>query len=82
MTTTPLTQRHVKAWMIKRVAEYLKVGPETVSPDAVFSELGLSSVQAVELTAELEDFSGREIPATMVYEYPTIEDAAAYVASL
>ncbi|MGP8297703.1 acyl carrier protein [Streptomyces inhibens] len=82
MTTTTLTQRQVKRWLTGRVAELLKVAPETVSPSAVFSELGLSSLQAVELTAELEDFSGREIPATMVYEYPTIEDAAAYVAGL
>jgi acyl carrier protein len=82
VTATPLTQRQVQAWLVGRVAEVLKVAPESVSPQAVFSELGLSSFQAVELTAELEDFSGREIPATMVYEYPTIEDAAEYVAGL
>jgi acyl carrier protein len=70
----------VQSWLVGRVAEYLKVAPGSVSPQVVFSELGLSSVQAVELTAELEDFSGRKIPATLVYEYPTIEDVAAYVA--
>ena len=80
MTTTHLTQRQIRTWMVRRVAELLKVAPEAVSPQAVFNELGLSSLQAVELAAELEEFTGREIPATMVYEYPTIEEAAAYIA--
>ncbi|MCX4883661.1 MULTISPECIES: acyl carrier protein [unclassified Streptomyces] len=80
MSTRTMTRRQVRSWLVGRVAEHLKVAPETVSPQAVFSELGLSSVQAVELTAELEDFSGLKIPPTMVYEYPTIDDVAAYVA--
>jgi acyl carrier protein len=68
--------------MVGRIAEMVRVPPETVSPDAVFSDLGLSSVQAVELTAELEDRTGREIPPTLVFEYPTIDEAAAYIAGL
>ena len=80
MTITKLTERQLRTWMTVRVAELVKVAPETVSQDAVFQDLGLSSLQVVELAAELEDFSGREIPATMVYEYPTIGEAAAYVA--
>jgi acyl carrier protein len=79
---TKLTERQLRTWMTARVAELLKVAPETVSHDAVFLELGLSSLQVVELAAELEDVSGREIPATMVYEYPTIGEAARYVARL
>ncbi|WP_306323699.1 MULTISPECIES: acyl carrier protein [unclassified Streptomyces] len=83
-TTTPAaikqTERRLRTFMTTRVAELLKVAPDEVSQDAVFRDLGLSSVQVVELAAELEDFSGRQIPATMVYEYPTIADAAAYVA--
>ncbi|KUO04712.1 acyl carrier protein [Streptomyces caeruleatus] len=80
MTTKHLTQRQVRTWMVRRVAELLKVAPEAVSPQAVFGELGLSSLQAVQLAAELEEFTGRQISATVVYEYPTIEEAAAYAA--
>ena len=82
MTTTTLTQRMVKDWLIKRVAHILRVAPEDVSSHTVFSELGMSSLQAIELAAELENWSDREIPATIVYEYPTIEEASAYVISL
>jgi acyl carrier protein len=82
MTTTTLTQRQVKNWLIKRIVQILQIAPEDVSSHAVFSELGMSSLQAVELAAELENWSGREIPATIVYEYPTIEDASTYVIGL
>ena len=82
MTTTPLTQRQVENWLTTRIGQILRVTPEDVSSHVVFSELGMSSLQAVELAAELEDWSGREIPATIVYEYPTIEDVSTYVISL
>jgi myxalamid-type polyketide synthase MxaE and MxaD len=68
--------------MVGRVAEMLKAPPGTVSARAVFSDLGLSSMQAVELTGELEELTGREISATLVYEHPTIDDAVAYIVGL
>lgn len=82
MSTARMTEHRLKTFITARVAELLNVESDSVSHDAVFRELGLSSLQVVELAAELEDFSGREIPATMVYEYPTIGEAAAYVARL
>jgi acyl carrier protein len=82
MATTTLTQRMVKDWLITRIVQILQLAPEEVSSHAVFSELGMSSLQAIELAAELENWSDRKIPATIVYEYPTIEDASAYVISL
>jgi acyl carrier protein len=77
-----VTDRRVRAWLVERIAQMLKVSPDTVSSHAVFSELGLSSIQAVELTGELEQLTGLAIPATLVFEYPTIDDAATYVVSL
>ena len=81
MTTTTLTQRMVKDWLITRIAKTLRIASEDVSSHSVFSELGMSSLQAIELAAELENWSGREIPATIVYEYPTIDDVSTYVIS-
>jgi myxalamid-type polyketide synthase MxaE and MxaD len=80
--TTSLTRNRLRDWMVGRVAEMLKAPPGTVSSHAVFSDLGLSSMQAVELTGELEELTGREISATLVYEHPTIDDAAAYIVGL
>lgn len=78
----PLTRNRLQTWMVERITEMLKAPPGTVSAYAVFSDVGLSSLQAVELTGELEKITGREIPATLIYDYPTIADAAAHIARL
>ena len=42
--------------------------------------LGLDSIQAVELSGELEALVGRELPPTLLFEHPTIEALARAVA--
>src|SRR5205807_2381692 len=39
----------------------------------------MDSVQAVSMAADLEDWLGRELPATLVYDYPTIEGLARHL---
>ncbi|MDR7303687.1 acyl carrier protein [Haloactinomyces albus] len=73
------TASQVEDWMIDRLAAMLDIDPETISRDTVFSELGISSIQAIELATEIEDSVGREITPTLVYEYPTIGEAVSYV---
>lgn len=79
-TPAALSERAVRRWMTARIAVLLRLPPSAVHADAVLQELGLSSVQAVELAADLETWSGRTIPATLVYECPTVRDAARHVA--
>lgn len=45
-----------------------------------FLDLGLTSVQAVELARRAAERAGRALPATILFEYPTITDLAAYLA--
>ncbi|RKS10370.1 acyl carrier protein [Nocardiopsis sp. Huas11] len=82
MTTSTRSHWDVQEWLSDRLAVILRIDRDTVSPGATFSELGLSSIQAVELAAELEDWSGHDVPATFVFDSPTIEDAAAYIVGL
>jgi acyl carrier protein len=82
VTTPTLSWWDMREWLVGQVADILQVPRSEVSPRAPFTDLGLSSVQAVELAAALEDWTGHEIPATIVYECPTIEDAAEYVLGL
>ncbi|MDT0317184.1 acyl carrier protein [Streptomyces millisiae] len=74
-----LTPWQVQDWLTARVAELLRVDVAQVSSEAMFRDLGLSSVQLVEMTADLEDWSGRPLPATFVFDCPTIEDAVAHL---
>jgi acyl carrier protein len=79
MTRAALTAWEIQDWLVGRITATLRLTASEVTPESVFSELGLSSVQGVQLAADLEDWCGCEIPATFLYECPTIEDAAAYV---
>lgn len=45
-----------------------------------FANLGISSREAVEIAAMLEDGSGRPVPATVLWEYPNLRALAAFLA--
>ncbi|MEU7139643.1 acyl carrier protein [Nocardia sp. NPDC046473] len=65
---------------IAAVAELLGVDAATVSTDAPFSDLGLSSTQLARLTARLEDAMGVEVSLTAIYDYPDIDQLVEYLA--
>ncbi|GAA1289438.1 hypothetical protein GCM10009609_65960 [Pseudonocardia aurantiaca] len=77
--STALTPWQVRDWLIAAIAEMLRVEAAEVSSETVFRELGLSSVQLVQMTADLEDILGREVPPTFLFDCPTIEDAVVYL---
>ncbi|MDQ3761957.1 MAG: SDR family NAD(P)-dependent oxidoreductase [Actinomycetota bacterium] len=69
----------VTDWLIARIAELLDINAASITPDAPFSGLGLSSMQAVELSDDLQRWTGLTLPPTLTYDYPTIGQAAAFV---
>ncbi|MDF5752447.1 type I polyketide synthase [Spongiactinospora sp. TRM90649] len=74
------SEREIAEWLISRTAELLAVEPGSLSPDEPFTELGLSSMQAVELSGYLERWAGVPISPTLAYDHPTITDAARHLA--
>ncbi|MFJ1767169.1 beta-ketoacyl synthase N-terminal-like domain-containing protein [Amycolatopsis sp. NPDC088138] len=71
-----MTPDAIRAWLVERVAE-ITSGP--VDPDRPLQEAGLSSRDAMTLTGDLGRFLGRSLPATFVWQHPSI---TALVASL
>jgi acyl carrier protein len=72
--TTDLT-----GWITERVAAHLRVPPDSIRPDVPLAEYGLDSVYALAVCGEIEDHLGRPVDATVMWDYPTIDELSAHL---
>lgn len=54
----------------------------SISPSQPMTEAGLDSLGAIELGRSLEQAFGVELPATLAFDYPTVEALAHYISLL
>jgi acyl carrier protein len=69
----------IRGWLVDKLAEALCVSPEEIEDDEPFARYGLGSAQAVSMAGDLEEWVGRDLPATLLYDYPTIDALAHHV---
>lgn len=74
-------QETIQSWLVRAIAEKLKVSPHEIKTDVPFDEYGLDSVDAVSISGELSDWLQRDLPGTLLFEYPTIGELAAHLAA-
>lgn len=75
------TQAQIQSWLIRRIAAQLKVTPESLDSHRPLAEYGLSSMVAVQLSGDLEEWLGRALSPTLLYDYPSIQDLAQFLSS-
>ncbi|MGV9381913.1 acyltransferase domain-containing protein [Nonomuraea sp. NPDC003707] len=63
----------LRRWLVAKLADY--VGE--VDPERTFDSYGLTSRDAVQLAGELEELLDQTVPASLLYEFPTINALAA-----
>ncbi|WP_329318621.1 SDR family NAD(P)-dependent oxidoreductase [Streptomyces sp. NBC_01262] len=56
----------------RQVADRCEVAPEEIDDDRPLAEYGLSSRDAVGISGELEEVLGRTLPATLLWENPSV----------
>ncbi|MFJ4186835.1 acyltransferase domain-containing protein [Kitasatospora sp. NPDC089509] len=66
----------VTDFLHSRAAELLAVPPATLDRRAPLHRYGLDSAKSVALAAALAEFTGRPVPATWIWQYPTVADLA------
>jgi acyl carrier protein len=76
-----VTARQIEEWLVERISARLKVPRSSIRVTTPFLEFGLGSLDAVQISADLERWLGRQLSPTAVYNHPNIEDLAHWLAS-
>ncbi len=71
----------IQNWLIDRISSRLMLPSHRILPDSPFIDLGLSSLDAVEITSDLSRYLQRELSPTAIYQYPTISELAKQLAT-
>ncbi|WP_029013111.1 acyl carrier protein [Niveispirillum irakense] len=78
--TAPPDALVIEQRLIDRIAALTGCPAYMIDPDQPMDGYGLTSVMAVGLSAELEDWLHIPVEATIVWDHPTIAGLAAYLA--
>ncbi|MFF0523224.1 SDR family NAD(P)-dependent oxidoreductase [Actinomadura nitritigenes] len=62
----------IRRHLIEQIARRSRIAEAEVDPDRPLEEFGLASRDAVAIAGDLEQMLGRALPATLVWEHPTI----------
>ena len=79
MSQSEMTVAELRGWLRDWVCRSTGLDAAKVTDDRSLEEYGLSSRDAVSLSADLEDLLGRPLDATVAYQHPTIASLAEYV---
>ena len=67
-------------WLKQRIAACRKDGTGDISYDVPIFELDVDSIEAVLISADLEDMLGRAITPDLLFVFPTIAELSQHLA--
>ena len=72
---------NIQKWLQENIANRLHLKAQQIDIEQPFANYGLDSVQAIQLTADLEDLLNCKLSPTLAYDYPDIKSLAFYLGS-
>ena len=69
----------ISAWLSTWLSRELEMPEAEIDVTRSLMDYGLSSIIATMLVGELEDRYGLQLPVTLAWDYPTIEEMAGYL---
>lgn len=82
-TQTDETHPHyeeLKDFIKMEIAKELDLSPEDVEEDVSFANMGITSIQGIQLAEALSEKVGREITSIDFFEYQSVKELAAFAA--
>jgi acyl carrier protein len=70
----------LERFLIAELARRIEIDPQFIDARQPFERYGLDSLNAVRLAVELEQRIGCKLPSTLLWDYPSIESLARYLA--
>ncbi|MBD2385955.1 type I polyketide synthase [Cylindrospermum sp. FACHB-282] len=74
-----LLRQQIQEQVINVMATVLETPPEQIDPQQSFLEMGLDSILAVRAVKEIQQQTQSSFPATLLFDYPTVDALAAYL---
>jgi acyl carrier protein len=74
------TAQNIEEWLMRRIAKELKVGADKIDVHKPFARYGMSSLTAVTISGDLEQWLKTELSPTLLWDYPTIASLAKHLA--
>jgi acyl transferase domain-containing protein/acyl-CoA synthetase (AMP-forming)/AMP-acid ligase II/acyl carrier protein len=76
-----VSRSQVQSWLVGLIAERAGLEARAIDSRRSLTSYGLGSLEAVEITAELEKRLGRQLSPTLAYEYPNVNALVEYLTS-
>ena len=77
---TPAREQ-TQAWLISTIADIVGTEPGNIDIREQLEYYGLDSLQAVQISNDLETWLGKPLSPTLVWDYPTIEQLSEFLTS-
>lgn len=75
------TEGEIQAWLIANIAAIVEIDPKDIDVAKPLEYYGMDSMQAMHLSGDLEEWMGRTLSPTVVWDYPTIDLLARHLAA-
>jgi malonyl CoA-acyl carrier protein transacylase len=67
-----LTINNLRDWLVNNLADMMQIKKESIDVTESFAVYGMDSLKAVQLSGDLETLLDKELPTTLVYDYPNV----------
>ena len=71
----------IQLWIVDYLARVLEKPADEIDVTVPFDEFALDSATAIGMTGDLEEWLGKTVDPTLVFDYPTIEKISDCLAS-